>query len=400
MIHDFAAYRFTAQLAESLARRRHSVLYAYMATRSGPKAGADPYASVPGLTFSGTGSSFFLPYEAFPGRLGHELSYQRRLTRSLRAFNPDVVISANTPSHVLWALARLSERQGFKMISWVQDLYADAVSDLMGSRYGSAGRLVGTPFRMLEKRALLASDAVILISDSFRHSMYRMGVAEHRVTVLPNWAPLDETPEMPRENDWKREQGLEGKRLLLYSGTLGMKHNPTMFLGLARRMLDSTDVRIVVISEGPAASWLSAEAARMGLSNIRVLPFQPFRTLPHVLGASEVLIGLLERSAAGISVPSKVLTYLAAGRPIVFAMDSDNDAARMLTESGAGVVVAPDDEHAWVRAIRRFLDDPDLARTMGARGRREAESRFDIGTITDQFEKVIHAAIGREQAVF
>ena len=105
------------------------------------------------------------------------------------------------------------------------------------------------------------------------------GVAPERVAVIPNWAPIDRLPVLEKDNAWSRANGLGDRFCFLYTGTLGMKHNPQLLLELARYFECDDAVRVVVISEGIGAEWLGGKKAEHGLSNLILLPYQPFESL-------------------------------------------------------------------------------------------------------------------------
>jgi glycosyltransferase involved in cell wall biosynthesis len=149
---------------------------------------------------------------------------------------------------------------------------------------------------------------------------------------------------------------------------------------------------MVVVSEGEAADDLAAIAAGEPELPLRVLPFQPADDLPDVLGSADVLIALLEPDATRFSIPSKVLSYMAAGRPVLGLMPSDNPAAADILSTG-GLVVDPDDQGVaesakWVAAL-----DGDQARIreIGERTRRVAEEKFDADTVAVKFEAILHS---------
>ena len=121
--------------------------------------------------------------------------------------------------------------------------------------------------------------------------------------------------------------------MFLYSGTLGFKHDPSLLLELARWARDN-DAVVAVVSEGPGADWLATHGADE--PGLRLLPYQPYERLPEVLASADVLVALLEPDAGSFSVPSKVLTYLCAGRPLLVSVSRDNLAARVVERSGGG----------------------------------------------------------------
>ncbi|MGH9267189.1 MAG: glycosyltransferase family 4 protein, partial [Acidimicrobiales bacterium] len=237
-------------------------------------------------------------------------------------------------------------------------------------------------------RMLRASDAVVAISADFRPTLDRFGVAPERVQVIENWAPLDELAPAPRHNAWSAQHGLDPATVLCYAGTLGLKHDPELLLALARHFRHQPGVRLVVVSEGRGRQWLGAKAAEEGLANVVLVDYQPYDRLAEVLGAADVLVCILNQEAGAFSVPSKVLTYHCAGRPLLAAIPAANLAARVVREAGSGLVVEPGDADALVEAAARLVADAGLRARLARNGRRFAEAAFDIGRIGGRFERL------------
>jgi glycosyltransferase involved in cell wall biosynthesis len=101
--------------------------------------------------------------------------------------------------------------------------------------------------------------------------------------------------------------------------------------------------------------------------------------------AAEVLLAVLEPDAARFSVPSKILTYACAGRPVVVAMPEDNAAARLISDVGFGTVSPPGDTAAFIQAVKVLLDQPKRAKEQGRRGRDYAEANFPMSVIKERF---------------
>ena len=236
---------------------------------------------------------------------------------------------------------------------------------------------------------LRKSDAVIAVSPAFQPVFEEWGLDHERVEVIENWAPLEDRPD--RDNPWAREQGLVDRQVVLYAGTLALKHDPSMMLVLAQELPEAT---VVAVADGPAAGGLSAAAAQQ--PNLRVLPLQPYERLAEVLASADVLVAILEPDASTFSAPSKILTYLAAGGPIVAAIDRANPVAGLIERTGAGTVVNPRDAGNFVGAVRGLLQDDARRESMASAGRRHAEQTFDIGPITDRFEVVLRRAMDRK----
>ena len=120
--------------------------------------------------------------------------------------------------------------------------------------------------------------------------------------------------------------------------------------------------------------------------------------MPDVLASADVALAILQPGAATYSVPSKVLTYLAAGRPVVAAISADNAAAAVLRESHAGIVCDPLDAAAFSDAVEQLLDDPDRRAAMAAAGRAYAEATFQVAEVAAQFDTILVAAAGAPAA--
>jgi glycosyltransferase involved in cell wall biosynthesis len=142
---------------------------------------------------------------------------------------------------------------------------------------------------------------------------------------------------------------------------------------------------------------LEEEATRLGVPLTR-LPFQPYDRLPEVLGTGDVLVVLLEQDAGAFSVPSKTLSYLCAGRPVLGLMPAENLAARLVTEV-EGCVLRPEEASlptaaAWVRDV---VETPDRRDDLGRLARELAEREFALAGCADRFEDVLGAARERRR---
>jgi glycosyltransferase involved in cell wall biosynthesis len=110
------------------------------------------------------------------------------------------------------------------------------------------------------------------------------------------------------------------------------------------------------------------------------------------LGSADVLFSILEPNSGIFSVPSKVLSYLCAGRPIVLSAPAENLASRIIEQSGAGQVVPAGNSAKLIQGVRTLLDNSEKRKTAGERGRKYAQTVFDIDAIGDRFEMILHRA--------
>ena len=395
LVHDYAGHPFQVQLSRELARRGHQILHLHFADNQTPKGDVEVHEDDP-ASFAIAGLALGRPFRKgdIVRRWYQERLYAQRLVQSVKTFSPDLVLSANTPLEVQRALLAACRARSVAFVPWVQDFYSAAVELVLAKRLNRlAGKLAGAVYRRLERSILRAADQVVYITSDFIDHTTGWRIDPKKCHVIENWAPLNEIPPRPRANDWARRQGLLEKTTFLYSGTLGHKHNPGLLLALAEAFRGDERVAVVCVAEGPGRAWLAEQRQARRLTNLLIEPPQSYADLPDVLASGDVLIALIEREAGVFAVPSKVLSYLCAQRPLLLAVPHENLAARTVTRAGAGLIVEPCDPAGFVAAGRTLLGDPGLRARFAAQARSYAEATFGIEAIADRFEAIFTAAL-------
>jgi glycosyltransferase involved in cell wall biosynthesis len=389
IVHDYAGHPFQVQLTRELAARGHDVLHLYCVSTHTPQAELRQREGDAVFETRGISLSQRIPKTSFVRRLWLEMQYGPALIAECERFKPDVIISANTPSIPQTRLARWCQRNNVRLVSWIQDIYGLAAYRLLKQKLPIIGHLVGQYFIMLDKKSARLSAAIVVIAAEFSDVLTKWGINPSRIHVIHNWAPLDDMPMRPRDNAWVKQKGLGDGVRFVYSGTLAMKHNPALLLELARMLDRDNSGELIVVSEGAGVEWLAEEAAREELGSLRCLGFQAFEQLPDVLGSADVLVAILETDAGVFSVPSKVLSYLCAGRAVLLAVPKVNLAAKIVLDCGAGPVVEPSDITGFGAAAKRLIESPQQREEHGRSARAYAETHFNIRHIGDQFEAIL-----------
>ncbi len=386
-VHDYPGHAFPIQLSRELARLGNQVVHAFAAALESPRGALARRPEDPrNLTILPLVTGAKMDKYALVQRVLDERRYGEMLARAVLDIAPDLFITCTTPNDVLDVLrARLPQQ--LRTLWWLQDIYSIGIKNVLNRKLFFAGNLAGAIYRGKERRFAARADQIISITPDFIPFLKGLGVPDSKITVIENWAPVNEIVPLPCENAWKREQGLSGKRVVLYSGTLGLKHNPALLSNVAAhyQSLGREDVHIVAVTQGLGADFLKAEADRRRLRNLKVLPWQPYERLPEVLSSADILTAIIEPDAGLFSVPSKILSSFCAGRPVVAAIPADNLAAKTITRAGAGLVVEPGDERGFLAKLDRLLADPALARELGQCGRSYAEKTFDIQAMAGRF---------------
>ena len=391
LIHDYPGHPFQVQLSRKLAERGHQVLHLYAGYNVTPRGELTKREDDP-ESFSISPIFIRKPLQkySFLKRWYQEREYGNLLSEEITKYSPDLVIAANTPLDAQRMALSAAQKIDARFIFWLQDVIGIASHRILREKLPVLGDIIGKYYLGLEQKLLRASDHVVLITDGFQPLMLKWGIDQKKTTVIPNWAPLEDLSPDLKENDWSIKNDVSDKFCFMYTGTLGMKHNPGLLLELAIRFKDYESVRVMVISEGPGADWLEQKKKELGLMNLLLLPYQPFEVLPQVMASADVLIALLEVEAGVFSVPSKVLTYLCTQRPLLIAVPEENLAAKIVKQHEAGFVIPPEQKELFLSKAVLLYNKVDIRRQFGENGRRYAEKTFDINRITDQFEGIIH----------
>ena len=390
LIHDYAGHPFQVQLSRFLSKCGYEVVHSYCASTHTPQGDLVKRES--------DGDNFdvrpirlhkSIAKYNFVERYRLEQTYGRQLEQLCEEVRPDAVISGNTPTVAQYRLAKWGKHTGTRIVTWIQDMYGVAAYRLLSKRMPGLGHAVGKYFIHLDRKSYLMSDAIVSITEDFVPKLESWGIDKQRIHVIHNWATLDQLPEMPRDNEWARRKRLGDGLRFLYSGTLSIRHNPALLLELGRLIDERGLGQLIVVSEGNGVDWLKQQCHEAKLGAVRFFDFQPFDQMPGVLGSADVLLAILEPDAGVFCVPSKVLSYMCAGRPLLTAMPPENLAAKLVTGEQLGINVSPEDTEAFVRAARRLSDSVAERVQMGQAARQYAETNFDIEAIARRFLAVL-----------
>jgi colanic acid biosynthesis glycosyl transferase WcaI len=388
LVHDYAGHPFQVHLSQRLANRGHDVTHAYFSENPGPKASfRQPTDETSGLRFHGITIGKGYDKTSLIKRRFNDREYGRRVAGLIESIRPDAVISGNTPTEAQSQILKASRIMRARFVYWLQDFYSIAVTVLLRRQIGVLGAPIAWFYRLLERHQLRNSDAIVAITDDFVSLAAAWSGSKTKVTVIENWAAVDDFPLLPKANAWSCKHECDSSVNFVYSGTLGLKHKPELLTQLA--VQNWQDTSVVVAAEGVGVQQLTLVRTARGLQGLKLLPLQSAEDLPQALAAADVLVAMIDNEAGRFAVPSKVQSYLCAGRPILLAAPRENLAARTVVRANAGIVVEPDDTEGFLAAAAKLRADPHLRAKLGANGRAYAERVFNLERIADLFEEVL-----------
>ena len=197
-------------------------------------------------------------------------------------------------------------------------------------------------------------------------------------------------------NDARASLKASGKFVVLYAGLHGLAQGLHQLLEAAEVLRGQPEIQFALVGDGPEKTSLLQHAAERNLTNVEFFDPRPANEIPRLLSAADIVMVPLKIHIPG-AVPSKLYEAMATARPIVFI--GAGEAADLVRQYNAGIVVPPGDKRSLVDAILKLQSDRYLRRVLGENGRRAAEENFDRAKIASQFiehlEANVHSTAGR-----
>lgn len=287
---------------------------------------------------------------------------------NILTINKGDILFLRLPPLQLGLVGMLAKRlKGAKVILNIQDIHPDLAIEAGILR----SPLVIKIAKMLEKLIYRWPDLIIVISEGFRKNLQNKGVEVDRIRIIPNWVDVNFLKPLPKDNLVSRRLSLADKFVVMYAGTISITNFLSLasILEVASLLRDDADIVFVIVGEGLKKGALQEKAKKLTLTNVRFLPFFSYEDLPHLLSASDILIVPLDTDKAELSVPSKLYSFMAAGKPILCLAKDTSEVAKIITKTNCGLC-ATSEEVLKIKKIIQDLKDSDAYRltlTQGAR---------------------------------
>jgi glycosyltransferase involved in cell wall biosynthesis len=383
VVLDYSGHIPQADLARNLAKLGHSVRHMYCSDYVSGRGAVQREATDPiDLEFLNISiKKDFNRYNLLE-RLKHESAIAKEFWEKIQEFNPNHTIFSNVPLFAMSRLAKKMQHHNRPYLFWWQDVYSIAIGNAL-KRFGVLSWPIRHYLISLEKNILKGAQSVVAISPNFEPIFRSWKQDLNKFSMYPNWTPINLFPKK------QPSPANVNRKIAVYAGTLGLKHRPELLLQLA----DDSKFKeiggvVVVVSEGYGRKFL--EKPENKRQNIELHDFLPITVLGQLFADASVLIAVLEPVASTFSVPSKVMSYLSAGKPIVASINPNNASAKILKETGAGIVISPESNALeFSNAVTNIFSNPQIAISMSDAGAKYSEKYFDSNIAAQFFLKQI-----------
>lgn len=302
----------------------------------------------------------------------------------LRVRQVDLVWGTSPPIFqgiTAWSLARL---KGVSFLFEVRDLWPAFAIGVGVLRQP----LLIRASEWLERFLYRHADRVVVNSPGFISHVRERGARQ--VELVPNGSDTHMFDPRADSAGFRRSNGLEDKYILLYAGAHGMSNDLQVVLKAAQLLETRPEIAVVLLGAGKEKPALMELAAQMGLKNVYFLPPIPKADMAEALAAAGACIAILKPIPLYATVyPNKVFDYMAAGRPVLLAIDGV--IRKVVEDAGAGIYVPPGDAPALAKAAEQLADNRQEGIAMGMRGREYVRAHFDRETLARNLAQLMES---------
>jgi colanic acid biosynthesis glycosyl transferase WcaI len=384
------------ELCESLVQRGHQVTAVtgmpwYNLDQVEPK-----YQNRPCLTEQLNGIQVIrvadlpMPSHEWRVKVGHFSTPLTLALGGLMAEPPEAIIFYSPPLLLGLTAHFLARRWNIPFVMNLQDLYPLCLVD-----YGYPQAFIS----FLEKMELfIYKKSEFIIVHSQGNGDYLINFKSQsleKVKVIHNWVDTDFITPGPKDNLFSVTHGLGNDFIVSFAGTMGAGQGLKFVIDTAWLLKEYQDIKFLMVGGGMEKHLLAEEVEKKQLDNVIFLPMQPKEVYPDILRSSDICLSTLKRTLSAPVVPSKILSIMAAGRPVLASMPLHGDAPKLIEAAKCGLCIGPEDPQALADAILKLYHDPPLRESFGNNGRRYAESHLSREACISKFEALMQEAISQ-----
>lgn len=273
---------------------------------------------------------------------------------------------------------------------WVQDLWPESISAAEGLDSELLMNAVGKMVKFIYQNC----DLILVQSRAFINPIANMGIERQKIIYFPNSSadPLQRgiagqgvnMPEIP-----------EGFRLM-FAGNVGAAQDFTTILDAAEKLKGHPEIQWLIVGNGRLFPWVQSQVQKRGLSRtVHLMGRHPVESMPHFFALADSMLVTLKRSRIfSLTIPSKVQSYLAGGKPIIAALDGEG--AQVIREARAGLICPAEDSGALAQiALEMSRMTESERKLMGMSGRAYYKANFDQELLLDRFEHLMDGCRSR-----
>ncbi|MBU0579781.1 MAG: glycosyltransferase family 4 protein [Candidatus Margulisbacteria bacterium] len=213
---------------------------------------------------------------------------------------------------------------------------------------------------------------------------------QEKIKIIHIWCDDKNIVPVERgENYFISKFNLEGKFIIGYAGNFGRYHDIEKIMYAVKELNKRKDIFFIFVGEGQKKKWAKEYVIRHSLHNCNFYGYVEREELKYLLSSFHVGLVSLMAGYEGVAVPSKVVSLLAAGVPILGMIPKSSEMALVVAEENCGILVEPGDVKGLVGAIMKLYYNPELRKTMGENGRKAVDNKYNLKNVVLEYRDLI-----------
>lgn len=300
----------------------------------------------------------------------------------------DVVITESPPLFLGWSGYVIARKIKAKFVFNVSDLWPESAVKL-GVLHN---KLLIKASTWLEEFCYRKADAITGQTRGIVDNIIDRGFDSEKIHLITNGVDTEFFRKENRDEKFRESIGINGKFAACYGGIHGLAQGLEIIINAAEILKEHRNIQFVFVGDGPEKQKLINMAAEKKLENVTFLPVQPKANMPKIIASMDAsIIPLKKLDIFKGALPSKMFEALATELPIVLAVDGE--AARLIEEAEAGIVVEPENSSDLANAVLKLSKDDELRRKLGSNGRKYAIRNYSRDNITRKLENILSSIV-------
>lgn len=304
---------------------------------------------------------------------------------------PDVVVSTSPQFFCGWAGVWYHWLKRAPFVLEIRDIWPESISAVGAMKKGLVTRFL----EWLERRMYLAADRIVTVGHGYKEQIAAKVPVGDRISVVMNGVDAELFAPRPRDGEFLKQWGLEGKFVCSYVGTIGMAHGLEVVIRTARVLQEQgrTDIAFLIVGDGARCSELEQLAAQEGVQQHVIFTGRMSRDqMPTVLASSDAcLVHLRKTELFETVVPSKIFETMAMGRPIIMGVRGES--REIVKAAGAAIEMEPESETDLVNGLLKLADDAAFRESLSHSAREYVLEHYDRNTQAARMLKVFEGLV-------
>ena len=273
---------------------------------------------------------------------------------------------------------------------WVLDLWPESV--FVNNRIKSKVifKLIQSMTRWIYKHC----DSILVQSKAMIGSIVNNKVDHSKIVYFPSWSEKQFLKPVEDFSDKELIDKLPKGFYLTFAGNIGEGQDIETIINVAEELKNLSNLHWLFIGYGSMSKWLKTNVLNRGLQEtVHILGKRPLETMPMYYSFSDVLLASLKKNHIyALTLPGKIQTYLASGKPIISMIDGES--ARIINESKSGFAVPSEDKDGLLNAVKNMYKMPKIElNKMGLNGRQYYLNNFDFNQTLKRFNKLYNSFV-------